>query len=55
VLARAAGEPEVVEAVRLRGAGFVLGVQWHPERLPGDPLTRRLVDGFAAAIRGRTP
>jgi putative glutamine amidotransferase len=55
VLARAAGEPEVVEAVRLAGPGFVLGVQWHPERLPDDPLTRRLVEEFAAAIQGRTP
>lgn len=55
VLARAAGEPEVVEAVRLAGAGFALAVQWHPERLPDDPLTRRLVEDFAAAIQGRRP
>jgi putative glutamine amidotransferase len=55
VLARAAGEPEVVEAVRRSGPAFALGVQWHPERLPDDPLTRRLVDEFAAAILGRMP
>ena len=55
VLARAAGEPEVVEAVRLAGPGFAMGVQWHPERLPDDPLTRRLMERFAAAVLGRMP
>ena len=51
-------EDGIVEAIRARGAGFVAGVQWHPEfhavnpgLLSGEPL----MDGFlaaAAAARG---
>lgn len=45
----------VIEAIRWRGEGFVLGVQWHPEfhapenpaLLPRDPL----IDAFLAAAR----
>jgi putative glutamine amidotransferase len=47
----------IIEAIRWRGAGFVLGVQWHPEfhapldsrLLPREPL----IDAFlkAAAVR----
>jgi putative glutamine amidotransferase len=37
----------IVEAVEWTGPGWVIGVQWHPERMPGDPfagaLFRRLV------------
>lgn len=40
----------LVEAVCLRGPSFVLGVQWHPERLPG-AASRRLWQRFAAACR----
>jgi len=47
-------EDGLVEAIRARGAGFVAGVQWHPEfhaidpsLLSGEPL----MDGFLAAAR----
>jgi putative glutamine amidotransferase len=53
ILATAAGEADVVEAVRYRGPSFALGVQWHPERMPGEPLTRALLDSFHSAIRHR--
>lgn len=47
----------VIEAIRWRGAGFVLGVQWHPEfhapdapgLLPREPL----LNAFLAAARER--
>jgi len=46
----------IVEAIRARGAGFVAGVQWHPEfhhvhpeLLDPEPL----MDGFLAAARAR--
>ncbi len=50
ILATAAGEPDVVEAVRLRGASFALGVQWHPERMPQAPSTQALLDAFLGAV-----
>lgn len=38
----ARAEPDgIIEAIRWRGAGFVLGVQWHPEFHP--PLDTRLL------------
>lgn len=53
VLATAEGEAEVVEAVRFRGPSFALGVQWHPERLPDDPLTQALLESFRTAMLAR--
>ncbi|MFA7330849.1 MAG: gamma-glutamyl-gamma-aminobutyrate hydrolase family protein [Candidatus Delongbacteria bacterium] len=53
ILATAAGEPEVVEAVRLRGASFALGVQWHPERMPQAPSTQALLEAFLDAVERR--
>jgi putative glutamine amidotransferase len=47
----------VIEAIRWRGDGFVLGVQWHPEfHAPDDPrlLSREpLINAFLAAARER--
>lgn len=47
----------VIEAIRWRGEGFVLGVQWHPEfHAPGDVelLSREpLLNAFLAAARER--
>src|SRR5581483_3271209 len=37
-------EDGVVEAVELRGPGWVVGVQWHPEVADGAPLFRGFVD-----------
>lgn len=47
----------VIEAIRWRGAGFVLGVQWHPEfhqpldvrLLPREPL----IEAFLSAVSSR--
>ena len=39
-----------IEAVSLRGARFVVGVQWHPEYKPlQNPFSRSLFDAFAQA------
>lgn len=48
----------VIEAVEwTRGPGWAMGVQWHPERMPDDPLAqalfRRLVSEAVIARNGR--
>jgi len=56
VEARSAGDG-IIEAIRWRGAGFVLGVQWHPEFhapqnahvLPREPL----IEAFLRAVTVR--
>ncbi len=45
----AESEDGVVEAVEGGGEGFVLGVQWHPERMLADAAQERLFAAFAAA------
>jgi putative glutamine amidotransferase len=41
-----------IEAVRLASAGFVIGVQWHPEyRLAENPFSRALFAAFGNACR----
>jgi putative glutamine amidotransferase len=43
-----------IEAVEWTGGpNWVVGVQWHPERMPDDPLTQRLFQQFVAAARAR--
>jgi putative glutamine amidotransferase len=43
-----------IEAVEWTGSpNWVVGVQWHPERMPDDPLTQRLFQQFVAAARAR--
>ncbi len=39
----------VIEAIELARAGFVIGVQWHPERLPNAVHSRRLFRAFVTA------
>lgn len=59
LVAEAWSEDGVVEAIRRDDAGFVLGVQWHPEfhdqrfpaLLPADPLMQAFLDA-ARARRG---
>lgn len=50
-------EDGVVEGVEWADkAHWIVGVQWHPERMPGDPLAQRLFQDFvsvAAAARSR--
>ena len=42
----------IVESVEWTGEGnWVTGVQWHPERMEGDPLAERLFSEFVAAAR----
>jgi putative glutamine amidotransferase len=33
------------------GPNWIVGVQWHPERLPNDALSKRLFSEFVAAVR----
>lgn len=42
---------EVVEGLEVKGAGFALGVQWHPECMPGDGLMKNLFRTFVDACR----
>ncbi len=42
----------IVESVEWTGdATWVTGVQWHPERMPGDPLAERLFSELTEAAR----
>src|SRR6266849_3475262 len=42
----------IVESVEWTGdANWVTGVQWHPERMEGDPLAERLFSEFVSAAR----
>ena len=50
VVAAVSGDQHV-EAVEAPDIG-VLGVQWHPEEMPGTPATRALAAGFAEWVRG---
>ena len=44
-----------IEGVEWTGdANWVVGVQWHPERMPDDPLAERLFAEFVAAARARS-
>jgi putative glutamine amidotransferase len=55
VLATAQGEPNVVEAARHEEHDFVMGVQWHPERMAESPLTHGLFRAFLHAVEKRRP
>jgi len=42
----------IVEGVEWTGdSNWVVGVQWHPERMPDDPFAQRLFQQFVAAAR----
>jgi putative glutamine amidotransferase len=42
----------LIEAVRLDGHAFALGVQWHPEAMvTSDALSRALFEAFGASCR----
>ena len=45
----AKAEDGTVEAVEATDRPWLLGVQWHPERTPDDPATRRLFKTFVEA------
>ena len=41
----------IVEGVELEGAGqWVVGVQWHPERMPEDAFAQKIFGDFVAAV-----
>ncbi len=41
----------IVEGVELEGAGqWVVGVQWHPERMPDDAFAQKIFGDFVAAV-----
>jgi putative glutamine amidotransferase len=48
----ARSEDGVVEAIERSDHPFYVGVQWHPERMPDAPSTRRLIGAFLDAARG---
>jgi gamma-glutamyl-gamma-aminobutyrate hydrolase PuuD len=42
----------VVEAVEWTGSGnWIVGVQWHPEKMAGDPLAEALFNELVAVAR----
>jgi len=42
----------IIEGVEWQGEGpWVVGVQWHPERMAGDRFSERLFQDFVAAVR----
>ena len=43
----------LAEAVESAAGDWVLAVQWHPENLAGDPVSRRLFSEFVRAARER--
>jgi putative glutamine amidotransferase len=44
----------IIEAIEWTGdSNWVVGVQWHPERMPDDPLAQRLFEQFVVAARAR--
>lgn len=55
VFARAADDDRVVEGLLRPGGPFLLGVQWHPERMAEDESTDILFKAFvdAASVGGR--
>jgi putative glutamine amidotransferase len=54
---RATGKAKdgIVESVEWTGeANWVIGVQWHPERMPGDVLAKRLFSELVKAAKSAT-
>lgn len=49
LVASAVSPDGIVEAVEYPGGPFVLGVQWHPERMQGDASAERLFKAFISA------
>ena len=48
-------EDGIVEAVEWTGdSNWILGAQWHPERMPDDPLARKLFEDFVSAVAVRS-
>jgi putative glutamine amidotransferase len=53
LIVTARSDDGVVEALETSGSGWVLGVQWHPERTAAtDPRQQAIFDAFAGALQG---
>lgn len=50
----ARAEDGVIEAIEREDRPFYIGVQWHPERMRGSEITRRLAAALVDAARGAT-
>lgn len=53
MLVSATAPDGVIEAIEAPDGRWMVAVQWHPENLRDDPVTRRLFREFVAAARGR--
>lgn len=51
LVATAWAEDGIVEAVQDPRHKFALGIQWHPEDMPDDPIQRRIFQALVAAAR----
>ena len=49
LLVSAQAEDGVIEGVEMPSKRFVLGVQWHPECMPGSPQMQQLFEAFITA------
>ena len=48
----ARGTDGIIEGVELESADdWVVGVQWHPERMPDDAFAQKLFEDFVGAAR----
>jgi len=48
---QASAPDSLIEAVQLKGHPFGLGVQWHPEWLPGSPANQAIFQAFVEAAK----
>ncbi len=48
----AVAEDGIIEAWEADGVPFLVGVQWHPERMEGDPRQQRLFEALVRAATG---
>lgn len=51
LMVNATASDGVIEGIESSDHAFVLGVQWHPERLTSDPRQRKIFSAFVAACR----
>ncbi|MEQ8371171.1 MAG: gamma-glutamyl-gamma-aminobutyrate hydrolase family protein [Alphaproteobacteria bacterium] len=52
IIVEARAEDGVIEAIRVDGAAFAIGVQWHPEwRIEDQPMSQALFGAFGQACR----
>jgi gamma-glutamyl-gamma-aminobutyrate hydrolase PuuD len=51
LVATAWAEDGIVEAVQDPRRRFALGIQWHPEDMPDDPIQRRIFQALVAAAK----